>query len=147
MFDGNPSTQSRTFPTRALAWGRDVWRQIANPLALSLLGLALTVTLSGYGYRVSQYWALRDNSAPRVPVLKLWIEQRFWFASLSKNTTFPRLKVRAYAQPGASAIPAAAPEFSLLGVTALLCLTARPRVIPYFHAAIPLRSPPLKVSL
>jgi len=147
MFDGNPSTQSRTFTTRAHAWGRGVWGQISNPLALSLLGLALTVTLSGYGYRVSQYWALLDSSAPRVPVVKLWIEQRFWFASLSKNTTFPKLKMRAYAQLGTSAMLAAAPEFSFHGVSDLLSLTTRPRVIPYFHAAIRLRSPPLKVSL
>jgi hypothetical protein len=36
---------------------------------------------------------------------------------------------------------------SFHAVTDLLSVTAHPRVIPYFDAAIPLRSPPLKVSL
>ena len=73
----------------------NVWRQFSNPLALSLLGLALAVTLSGYGYRLSQYRALCDDSAPRVPVVKLWIEHRFRFCSvLQKRDICPAQDAR-----------------------------------------------------
>lgn len=145
MSDDNPSTQSCTLRVRAVARGREVWRQVSNPLALGLLCLAVAVALWGYGYKLSLY-SPPEGSGPRVPA-KLWIEHRFGFDRFSSSAAAPNLKARVYAQPGVSALLAAVPEFLLLNVPDLLLATARPRAIPFFHSAIPLRSPPLAISL
>lgn len=142
-----PFPKISPLPARALALASQVWREIWNPLALGLLGLALAVTLSGYGYKLSLYRSLRDSSAPRIPVAKLWIEHRFGFAACSPGATSPRLKARVYAQPGASAVFAAAFEFPFQTGTSLPQVSAHSHVIPFFHAAIPLRSPPVAISL
>lgn len=145
MSDDNPSTQSCTLRVRALARGREVWRQVSNPLALGLLGLAVAVALWGYGYKLSLY-SPPEGPGSRVPA-KLWIEHRFGFDRFSSSAAAPNLKARIYAQPGVSALVAAAPELPLRSVSSLFLRTARPRAIPFFHSAIPLRSPPLAISL
>jgi hypothetical protein len=122
-------------------------RQISNPLALGLLGLALAVTLWGYGYKLSLYGALRDHSVPRVPVAKLWIEHRFGFAAFPSSATAVKLKTRFHTYPDASQRYAAAAGICFPGKAGLLSITARPRVSPFFHAAIPLRSPPVIIFL
>lgn len=145
MSDESLSAQSCTLPGRALAWGRDLWRQISNPLALGLLGLAVAVTVWGYGYKLSLYIVPSGTSSSRIPA-KLWIEHRFGFSELSSSATTPNLKARIFAQPSVWALLAAGPEFSSHNVTALLSGALRSRTIPFFHAAIPLRSPPFNVS-
>ena len=55
MFVDSVSPRSRTSLIRALACGRELWRQISNPLALGLLGLAVAVVVWGYGYKLSLY--------------------------------------------------------------------------------------------
>lgn len=147
MYDDSPSAQSCTFPKRVLACAREFRRQFSNPLALGLLGLALAVTLSGYGHKLSQYRNLSNDSAPRIPVAKLWIEHRFGFDAFSKSATALNLKARVYAHSNTPVLIAAAPQFYFQGNAGLLSVTARPRVIPFFHAAIPLRSPPVNISL
>lgn len=132
---------------RTLAFGRELWRGISNPLAVGLLGLALAVTLWSYGYKLSLYGSVCGDSTPRVPVAKLWIEHRFGVAACSQDSDFPKLKPRAYAQPGASAVFAVASVLAFQHVMSLPPVHVRSRLIPFFHASIPLRSPPLAISL
>lgn len=147
MHGDRPSPKSLTFPMRTLAFGRELWRAISNPLAVGLLGLALAVTLWGYGYKLSLYGSVCGNSTPRVPVAKLWIEHRFGVAAFSQDSNSPKLKPRVYAQPGASAVFAVASVLPFQHGPALPPVSVRAYVTPFFHAAIPLRSPPLPTSL
>lgn len=145
MSDDSFSAQSRTFPIRALACGRELWLQISNPLAFGLLGLAVAVAVWGYGYKLSLY-TVPPGTSSRVPA-KLWIEHRYGFSQLSSGIAAPSLKARVEAQhPGAAALFGAVPKLAFQGITGLLSVTVCWRTIPFFHAAIPLRSPPLVLS-
>lgn len=147
MFVGNPPTPGCTYPMRARDRLREVWHQVSNPLALSLLGLALTVTLWGYAYRLSQYTNVPCGSQPRLLAPRLWNEQRFGLTGISSDAAFLNFKARVYAHPGGSAAIAAAPAFSVQSVSGVPLVAARPRVVPLFDAAIPLRSPPFDLLI
>lgn len=127
--------------------GRELRRMISNPLALGLLGLSLAITLWGSAGKVSSIDAACGHSHAPLPVAKLWIEHRFGFAAVSGAATAPRSKSRIYAQAGVDALIVPPSGIYLQAILKAAPVTARPRAIPFFHSAIPLRSPPSLISL
>jgi hypothetical protein len=51
------------------------WRQVFRPYAFWIVGLAIAVFLSGYGYKLSLYHCHAESSS-HIAVAKLWIEPR-----------------------------------------------------------------------
>lgn len=148
MSEGNSSTRSCEFLTeplpceRALPRRRNFRNQFFDPLALGLLGLALAVALWSFGSRLSLY-SSSDPSVPHVPKARLWAEQRVGMDSLTHHATARRLKARVYVNSSGVFAPLAAdPKFFLRVTQSLRSVMGRPRSIPFFHSAIPLRSPP-----
>ena len=148
MSDGNSSTQRRQFfpepaaRERFLPLSAGLRNQIFDPLALALLGLALAVALWGFGSRLSQYGSPSDASVPHVPKARLWSEHPVGIAAIESHATILRLKPRAYVNSGAFAPIGASPKLILHEFPGMPSPTGRPRSIPFFHSAIPLRSPP-----
>lgn len=144
MFEGKSPTPAIGDPARAFLPHRPLLRRgVAKSAAFGFVALALAVVLWGSGYRLSLYNSPAHKSLPRVPVAKLWIEHRYGFVH---HLNVPVVKARIYAQPGASALIAYSVRISLRHLLATVPFTARPRAIPLFHAAIPLRSPPFPIS-
>jgi len=153
MSGGNPGTQMHRSPVgehpRSCGQARvrnHAWQRLnSKPPAVVLLGLALAVTFWVSASRISRSGA--DSSQVRIPAAKLWIEHRFGFAEVTSAVTAPTVNERFYAQSGAGALLAQAPQLYLKAVPGALPVFARPRAIPFFHSAIPLRSPPSLLSL
>lgn len=147
----NTSTQSGIFPTVQQARTGEpkssVWRLALNPASLGLFVLAFAVAFLGYNCKVSQFCPPSTHSANQIQSAKLWIEHRFGFSELTVGATAPTTRGRVYAEQGAFAFSAAAPALVFRGAPRGIPLRARPRAVPFFHSAIPLRSPPFPISL
>jgi hypothetical protein len=114
--------------------------------ALGLLGLAFAIALWAFSYKLSRFDFSHADTLAHVPAPRLWIEQRFGIAGIAGAARVTPSKPRIHAQPGADALIANSPEFVFDCAPAMPALAARPRAIPFFQTAIPLRSPPV-VSL
>jgi len=111
-------------------------------LKLGLLALALSVTLWGYASKLSVFEAFSGGTSPATPAAKLWIEHRFGFSDLCACARASSDKQRNYAQAGADALFTPSPEAAFNEGQVAPMLIAQPRAVPFFHSAIPLRSPP-----
>lgn len=108
--------------------------------ALGLLGLALAIALWTFSYKLSRFDFSRGSALAHVPTARLWIEQRFEISGIAGTA-----KVVQSNSPRADALVTNSPEFGFECAQAVPA-TGRPRAIPFFQSAIPLRSPP-QVSL
>lgn len=148
MSDANSSAQcGQFFPepvTRERLQSRfgERCNRISSPLALGLLGLALAVALWGFGSGLSLYLSLSDTSIPHLPKARLWSEHRVGLAAIKSHAGSHRLNARVYVNSGAFSPIPADPRLFLHEIPVMLSITGQPRSIPFFHSAIPLRSPP-----
>lgn len=115
-------------------------RDSFSPFALSLIGLAITVALWGYSYRISRY-----STAPpsKTFVARLWVENRLAIAA-EHVTARNSLK---HFGAGADAVPVAAVRMPEPGRAVVP--SPQPRLRPLLCLAVPapLRSPPALLSL
>lgn len=113
-----------------------LWRQIFEPHALGLIGLAIAVVLWGGGYKLSLYHRHATPSS-RIPVAKLWIESRN--ASLAATS---RLKAKSHLNFVSQVFPVPIQRFPRLGCVVDCILPVCRRGVAYFDFLIPFRSPP-----
>lgn len=117
----------------------------SHATALGFLGLALAVALWGFSYKLSRYDYSLSGSLSRVPVAKLWLEQRFATGGIQGTAKLVPSNSRIYAQPGANALHSYSPVLGFDSDQTLPVRAVRPRAVPFFHSAIPLRSPPISL--
>ena len=115
-------------------------RDSFSPFALSLIGLAITVALWGYSYRISRYSAAHFS---KTFVARLWVENRLAIAA-EHVTARNSLK---YFGAGADAIPVAAVRMPAPGRAVVLSPQPRLRPLLCLVFPTPLRSPPALLSL
>jgi len=108
------------------------WRWSLRPSVLGTLGLALSVFLWGYSYRISLYHSHPDT-ASRILVAKLWVDQR--------DAASPQLQQ--HASTGAIE-PARLLSFHLIFLCALVVLPTRVRCARSRKSLLPPRSPPFR---
>lgn len=110
--------------------------------ALGLLGLSFAIALWAFSYKLSRFDFSHGDTLSHVPVARLWIEQRFGISGIAGTAKVHPSK-RIHAQPCADALAANSPEFGFDCAPVMPAASARPRAIPFFQSAIPLRSPPV----
>jgi hypothetical protein len=112
------------------------WRQIFRPCFLGFIGLAIAVTLWGYGYRLSLYHPPVDPSQ-RASVAKMWIGPRS--ASVAAASS---LKANWHFVAGAQAAVATVQRLPGMcrAVAYILPLCERHAVL--FDLLVPSRAPP-----
>lgn len=115
-------------------------RDSFRPFALSLIGLAVTVALWGYSYRISRYSAVRFS---KTFVARLWVENRLAIAA-EHVTARNSLK---HFGADADAIPVAAVRMPASGRVVVLSPQSRLRPLLRLVFPTPLRSPPALLSL
>lgn len=143
MLDGNPSVRKLRFLSSKRFKFIRALRPVLSPLALGLSVLALAVALWG----VSRVNAKCSRPQARVPAARLWIEHRFGFAIVPGAAAAHAAKVRIFAQAGAdAALIQSCASFSHYTLPAVT-VAAHSRALPFYHSAIPLRSPPSFTSL
>jgi hypothetical protein len=108
-------------------------------MALCLLGLALAIALWAFSSKLSRFDFSHGGTLGHVPAARLWIEQRFGIAVTARVVSS---RPRIHGQPGADALIANSPAFDFDCVPAMPARATRPRALPFFQSAIPLRSPP-----
>jgi len=135
-FNRTPRPASAPAGQPKRAGSRDSFR----PFALSLIGLAVTVALWGYSYRISRYSAAHFS---KTFVARLWVENRLAIAA-EHVTARNSLK---HFGAGADAIPVAAVRMSAPGRVVVLSPQPRPRPLLCLVFPTPLRSPPALLSL
>lgn len=113
-----------------------------TPSALGLLGLALMVMLLGFGSRPFPCSSPAENSGPHILKVRMCAEDRPGADVVASHATALNLKARVYANAGAFTPIAVSHNLVLREVSGVLVIAGRPRSIPFFHSAIPLRSPP-----
>jgi hypothetical protein len=112
------------------------WRQLFRPFPLALVGLAITVALWGYGYKLSLYHACPTPSS-RASVAKLWDGPRNTsLAVASRLTTKSRLI------PGSQTLWVPSQPVLNTSRTAALVFPPRTCGVRYSNSPIPSRSPP-----
>lgn len=143
MLDGKSAKPIDAKPPRDdVRRGRILRGGCSPATAFGLLGLSLAIALWAFSYKLSRFDFSRGDTLSHVPVAKLWIEQRFALAGITGTAKIVPSNSRIYAQSGADAFIASSPESVLNYETAMPARAARPRAIPFFQTAIPLRSPP-----
>jgi hypothetical protein len=112
------------------------WRQIFRPFPLALVGLAITVALWGYGYKLSLYHAYPTPSS-RASVAKLWDGPRNAFLAAAS-----RLKTKSHFILGSPALRVPSQPPPRTSRTAALVFPPRTCGVRYSNSPIPSRSPP-----
>jgi hypothetical protein len=114
------------------------WQQLFRPCTLAFFGLAIAITLWGYGYKLSLYLHLPDSE--QIPVAKMWIEHRHGHLDLSVVLP-PRHKAATPLSLGAQ--PVSTPDVRLAGTGWIALVIANP-IVAHAHLVSPnsLRSPP-----
>src|SRR5579875_3126721 len=115
-------------------------RDSFRPFALSLIGLAVTVALWGYSYRISRYSAMHTS---RVFVARLWVENRL---AVAARRATARNSVKQFGA-GADAAPLAAVQAPALARAAVRRAQPRLRLLLCLVFPAPLRSPPALLPL
>lgn len=113
--------------------------------ALGFLGLALAVALWAFSYKLSRLDFSHASKLGHVPVAKLWIEQRSGTVGIAGTARLVPSNSRIFAQPGPDVLLAESPDRGFDCDLAAAVRAAQPRAIPFFHSAIPLRSPPVSL--
>lgn len=103
---------------------------------LGLVGLALAISLWGYGYKLSLY-LVHPTPTLRASAARLWIEPR----NASVTAAF-RLKVNSHLYAGPAAIFASVREFPGLDCALIGTPPERTHRPASFSFLIPFRSPP-----
>ncbi len=116
------------------------WRQVFRPCTLGLIGLAISVALWGFGYKLSLYH--RHSTFARIPIAKLWIEPRN--ASVAAASS---LSTKSHLIPASQAFPVPIQELPSHSRAAASIFPVCTRDVAYFDFLIPFRSPPQRFSL
>ncbi|MGA7339112.1 MAG: hypothetical protein WBE72_09265 [Terracidiphilus sp.] len=112
------------------------WKEILRPYALGLVGLAIAVTLWGFGYKLSLY-LVHPAPSVRASVAKFWVEPRNGcLAAVSA------LKANSHLTAGSPAIPASIQGFPHFDGAVAWALPERTHRPASFNFLIPFRSPP-----
>jgi hypothetical protein len=119
-----PQAQSQRVP----------WRRITKLYAVGIVGLAIAVSLWGYGYKLSLYD--RHAGPSSVPIAKLWIEPR------TASVAASRLKAHSSFASGAQAVSVTIQRLPRMcrAVACILSLCERHAVL--FNLLVPSRAPP-----
>jgi hypothetical protein len=131
------ATRKSALRTRPLARSQySSWRRVSRPYAFGIVGLAITVFLWGYGYKLSLY---HHHSRPSslASVAKLWIEPR---SASVLAASRPMAKLHRIA--GSLAFTAPIQNDLWLSRTIFCILPASSRSSPSFDFLIPSRAPP-----
>ena len=112
------------------------WKQLLKPFPLALFGLAIAVTLWGYGYKLSLY---RPHPAPSslASVAKMWDGPRNPSKAAASNP-----KTRSHLIPGSLALLAPSQPLLHASGTVALVFPVRTSSVKYLNSLIPSRSPP-----
>lgn len=113
------------------------WHRFFRPSSLGCLGLALTIFLWGYSYKLSLYRTHRDT-ASRSLAARLWVDQRH-------ATGLAALRVRVEADPNGQSDALDAKTLHLFDLTCACTQVAAParnRRLCFSKSLLPLRSPP-----
>jgi hypothetical protein len=112
------------------------WKQLFRPCAIELISLAIFLTLWGYSYKLSQYH-LQSPSTPKIPVARLWIEQRNAYIVAASC-----LNYRSHLIPVSQVFLYPTQRFPHRTLTVNFIFPEFRRGITYFDYLIPFRSPP-----
>jgi hypothetical protein len=112
------------------------WKQIFRPCALGFIGLAIAVTLCGFGRKLSLYYYQATGSS-RVPVVRMWIEpEKVSVATLSV------LKTKSHLVTPSPAFPISVQWLPRLDRTFVCMFSEHVHRPASFSFLIPFRSPP-----
>jgi hypothetical protein len=112
------------------------WKQLVRPFSLGLVGLAITVALSGFGYKLSRYH--RHPALPlQATVVKLWIEP-----PNASITAASRLKDQLHLVSSPQALANSIPSLPWLDRAVRYKPCVHRGCVLSFDLPIPLRSPP-----
>ena len=116
------------------------WKIVFRPLSLALIGLAVAVTLWGFGYKLSLY-SNSSDPLPRLPEAKVWIEHRYGYAVEFKIAATDE-KPRSNLDFGPQILPAPLHPLLFASRRALFALPAQKRATRFYRPSLSPRSPP-----
>ncbi len=116
-------------------------RELLRPCVLGFVGLAIAVTLWGFGYKLSLYLH-PPNTVSRVSVARLWFEQRNSFVAATPR---PGARANGFSRLHPFEVPAQRFPRLSPGVTCVVPYDARG--VRIFHSLIPSRGPPSFIFL
>ena len=112
------------------------WKQLFRPFPLALVGLAIAVTLWGYGYKLSLYHS-HPTPSSQASVAKLWDSPRN--PSLAAAST---LKTKSQLILSSQALLVPSQPLPRTSRAVVLVFPVRTSGVKYFNSLIPSRSPP-----